>query len=116
MRRRPQLRSSPWLTLDGTVLTNSVTGTDTDGVPDPTLSDNTAQARTTVRAPVLTVGQSATVNAGRAITYANTGGGAASGVAITATLLLPVDSSTSARYSQIIAVLDDINANKIEVY
>ncbi len=84
----------PCDTTDGTVLTNSVTvtGTDTDGVPDPTLSDNTAQARTTVRAPVLTVGQSATatVDAGQAITYtityANTGGGAASGVAITATL------------------------------
>ncbi|MEU4723413.1 DUF11 domain-containing protein [Nonomuraea dietziae] len=84
----------PCDTTDGTVLTNSVTvtGTDTDGVPDPTLSDNTAQAKTTVRAPVLTVSQkaTATVNAGEAITYtityANTGAGAASKVAVTATL------------------------------
>lgn len=38
---------------DGTVLTNrvTVTGTDTEGVPDPYTDDNTARATTTVRAP-----------------------------------------------------------------
>ena len=70
----------------------TVTGTDTDGVPDPYTLDNTAQAITTVRAPVLTVGVTATasVNAGEAITYtvayANTGGGGASDVTVTNTL------------------------------
>ncbi|MDP4511225.1 DUF7507 domain-containing protein [Nonomuraea turcica] len=84
----------PCATPDGTVLTNSVTvtGTDTDGVPDPAVSDNTAQAKTTVQAPVLTAALSATpaVNAGEAITYtltyANTGGGAASNVVATVKL------------------------------
>jgi len=33
-----------------------------------------------------------------------------------ATLALPVNSTTSSRYSSIIGVLSDINANKIEVY
>lgn len=84
----------PCDTTDGTVLTNrvTVTGTDTDGVPDPYTDDNTAQATTTVHAPVLTVDKSATgaVNAGEAIThtltYANTGSGAASNVTVTDTL------------------------------
>ncbi|WP_405891542.1 DUF11 domain-containing protein [Streptomyces sp. NBC_00133] len=84
----------PCDTTDGTVLTNrvTVTGTDTDGVPDPYTDDNTAQATTTVHAPVLTVDKSATatVNAGEAITYtityANTGSGDASGVTVTDTL------------------------------
>ncbi|WP_395358175.1 hypothetical protein ACHGLA_00760 [Streptomyces sp. YH02] len=84
----------PCDTADGTVLTNrvTVTGTDTDGVPDPYTDDNTAQATTTVHAPVLTVDKSATatVNAGQAITYtityANTGSGDASGVTVTDTL------------------------------
>jgi uncharacterized repeat protein (TIGR01451 family) len=84
----------PCDTTDGTVLTNTVavTGTDTDGVPDPYVSDNSAKATTLVRAPELTVGSSATgtVNAGEAITYsvtyANTGTGGASGVTITQTL------------------------------
>jgi uncharacterized repeat protein (TIGR01451 family) len=84
----------PCATTDGTVLTNRVTvaGTDTDGVPDPYTDDNTAQATTTVRAPVLTVNKTATatVNAGEAITYtisyANTGSGGASNVTITDTL------------------------------
>jgi uncharacterized repeat protein (TIGR01451 family) len=86
--------SVPCATIDGTVLTNSVTvaGTDTDGVPDPYTDDNTATATTTVRAPVLTVGKTATatVNAGEAITYtltyANTGSGGASNVTVTDTL------------------------------
>ncbi|MFJ8013857.1 hypothetical protein [Streptomyces sp. NPDC096339] len=84
----------PCNTADGTVLTNraTVTGTDTDGVPDPYTDDNTARATTTVHAPVLTVDKAATatVNAGQAITYtltyANTGSGAASGVTLTDTL------------------------------
>ncbi|GEB55440.1 DUF11 domain-containing protein [Streptomyces gardneri] len=84
----------PCDTKDGTVLTNrvTVTGTDTDGVPDPYTDDNKAQATTTVHAPVLTVDKSATaaVNAGEAITYtityANTGSGDASGVTVTDTL------------------------------
>ncbi|UBU13753.1 DUF7507 domain-containing protein [Nonomuraea gerenzanensis] len=84
----------PCDTADGTVLTNTVavTGKDADGVVDPYTSDNTAKATTTVRAPVLTAGLTATasVNAGEAITYtigyANTGGGPASAVTITATL------------------------------
>jgi uncharacterized repeat protein (TIGR01451 family) len=84
----------PCATTDGTVLTNrvAVTGTDTDGVPDPYTDDNTAQATTTVHAPVLTVDKAATttVNAGEAITYtityANTGSGGASDVTITDTL------------------------------
>ncbi|MGG8405171.1 DUF11 domain-containing protein [Streptomyces sp. 12297] len=84
----------PCTTADGTVLTNrvTVTGTDTDGVPDPYTDDNTARATTTVHAPVLTVDKTATgtVNAGQAITYtltyANTGSGGASGVTLTDTL------------------------------
>ncbi|MEV0235549.1 hypothetical protein [Nonomuraea sp. NPDC050786] len=84
----------PCDTADGTVLTDRVTvaGKDTDGVPDPYTRDNAAQATTTVRAPVLTAGMAATaaVNAGEAITYtvtyANTGGGAASNVTVTGTL------------------------------
>ncbi|QFY07544.1 DUF11 domain-containing protein [Nonomuraea phyllanthi] len=84
----------PCDTADGTVLTNRVTvaGKDTDGVPDPYTVDNSAQATTTVRAPVLTAGAAATatVNAGEAITYtityANSGGGAASNVTVTSTL------------------------------
>ena len=84
----------PCDTTDGTVLTNhvKVTGTDTDGVPDPYTDDNVATAKTTVRAPVLTASSAATaaVNAGEAITYAltyaNAGGGGASAVTITATL------------------------------
>ncbi|MGW0807740.1 DUF11 domain-containing protein [Nonomuraea sp. NPDC002799] len=84
----------PCDTADGTVLANSVaiSGTDADGVPDPYTSDNTARVTTTVRAPALTVNTTATatVNAGEAITYtltyANTGGGGASGVAVTGTL------------------------------
>jgi uncharacterized repeat protein (TIGR01451 family) len=75
----------PCATVDGTLLTNqaSVAGTDQSGIPDPDLSDNTAQASTTVHAPKLTLSQSATasVNAGEAIvytiTYENTGGAAA---------------------------------------
>jgi uncharacterized repeat protein (TIGR01451 family) len=84
----------PCATTDGTVLTNSVTvtGTDTDGVADPYTIDNTAVATTTVQAPVLTVGKTATatVNAGEAITYtityANTGSGGASNVSVVDTL------------------------------
>ncbi|WP_214317863.1 DUF11 domain-containing protein [Nonomuraea sediminis] len=84
----------PCDTTDGTTLTNTVTvtGNDANGIPDPYVSDNTAKATTTVQAPVLTVGATATatVNAGEAITYrityANTGGGAASHVALTTTL------------------------------
>ncbi|MEU7728421.1 hypothetical protein AB0B78_24765 [Streptomyces sp. NPDC040724] len=84
----------PCDTADGAVLANrvTVTGNDTRGVPDPYTSDNTAQAITTVHAPRLTVGTSATpaVNAGEAITYtltyANTGSGGASGVTVTDTL------------------------------
>ncbi|WP_078627054.1 DUF7507 domain-containing protein [Streptomyces exfoliatus] len=84
----------PCDTADGTVLTNraTVTGTDTEGVPDPYTDDNTARATTTVHAPVLTVDKAATatVDAGQAITYtltyANTGSGAASGVTLTDTL------------------------------
>ncbi|TYB60612.1 DUF11 domain-containing protein [Nonomuraea sp. PA05] len=84
----------PCDTADGTVLTNTVAveGKDADGVADPYKSDNTATAATTVRAPVLTAGLTATasVNAGEAITYtikyANTGGGPASAVTITAVL------------------------------
>ncbi|NUP77920.1 MAG: DUF11 domain-containing protein [Nonomuraea sp.] len=84
----------PCATTDGTVLTNAatVTGKDTDGVPDPYTDDNTDRATTTVRAPVLTVDETATpaVNAGEAVTYtltyANSGGGAASGTVVTATL------------------------------
>ncbi|MFG2642457.1 CARDB domain-containing protein [Streptomyces sp. NPDC048370] len=79
---------------DGTVLTNrvTVTGTDTEGVPDPYTDDNTARATTTVRAPVLTVDKAgpATAAAGEALTYTltyeNTGSGAASGVTVTDTL------------------------------
>ncbi|MGN9841217.1 DUF7507 domain-containing protein [Nonomuraea sp. H19] len=84
----------PCATADGTKLTNTVTvkGVDEKGIPDPYVSDNTAAATTTVHAPVLTASLTATpaVNAGEAITYtityANTGGGAASGVTVTATL------------------------------
>ncbi|MER6509698.1 hypothetical protein ABT158_22945 [Nonomuraea sp. NPDC001636] len=84
----------PCDTTDGTVLTNTVTvtGKDTNGVPDPYTSDNTARATTTVRAPVMTVNETATatVNAGEAITYtlayANTGGGGASDAVVTGTL------------------------------
>ncbi|MET8452677.1 hypothetical protein [Streptomyces sp. NPDC005209] len=110
----------PCDTKDGTVLTNraTVTGTDTDGVPDPYTDDNTAQATTTVHAPVLTVDKAATkaVNAGEAITftitYANTGGGAASGVTVTDTLPAGVyysqalDSGTGPRPSSV-TVHDD---------
>jgi uncharacterized repeat protein (TIGR01451 family) len=81
----------PCATEDGALLTNraSVSGTDESGIPDPDLSDNAAQASTTVHAPVLTLSKTATasVNAGEAIiytiTYANTGGGAAANVVIT---------------------------------
>ncbi|MGW4476285.1 DUF7507 domain-containing protein [Nonomuraea sp. NPDC004354] len=84
----------PCATTDGTVVSNTatVTGKDTDGIPDPYTDDNTDRATTTVRAPVLTVNQTATptVNAGEAVTYtvtyANTGGGAASDTVVTATL------------------------------
>ncbi|MCK2214884.1 hypothetical protein MF672_013945 [Actinomadura sp. ATCC 31491] len=84
----------PCDTADGTVLTNrvTVTGHDAAGVPDPYVGDNTAQATTTVRAPVLTAATTATatVNAGEAVTYtltyANTGGGAAANVTVTDTL------------------------------
>ncbi|MFD3942973.1 hypothetical protein [Streptomyces sp. NPDC058579] len=84
----------PCDTKDGTVLANrvTVTGTDTNGVPDPYTDDNTAQATTTVHAPALTVDKTgpATAAAGEAITYTltyeNTGSGAASGVTVTDTL------------------------------
>jgi uncharacterized repeat protein (TIGR01451 family) len=84
----------PCTTTDGTVLTNSVTvtGTDTDGIADPYVSDNTAKATTTIQAPKLTVAltASATVNAGEVITYTivygNTGTGGASKVTATVTL------------------------------
>lgn len=84
----------PCTATDGMVLTNSitVTGTDADGVPDPYTLDNSAVATTTVQAPVLTVGKTATttVNAGEAITYtityANTGTGGASSVNVVDTL------------------------------
>jgi uncharacterized repeat protein (TIGR01451 family) len=81
----------PCTTTDGTVFTNnaSITGTDESGIPDPALSDNTAQASTTVQTPVLTLTKTAaaSVNAGEAITYTinyeNTGSGAAANVVIT---------------------------------
>ncbi|GAA2773399.1 hypothetical protein [Nonomuraea dietziae] len=84
----------PCATTDGAVLTNTatVTGKDSDGTPDPYTDDNTDRATTTIRAPALTVKQTATptVNAGEAVsytvTYANTGGGAASDTVVTATL------------------------------
>ncbi|TKK77294.1 DUF11 domain-containing protein [Herbidospora galbida] len=84
----------PCTITDGTVITNTatVTGTDAEGVPDPSRTDNTASAATTARAPKLTVSQTATptVGAGEAITYtityANAGGDAASNVAVTATV------------------------------
>ncbi|WP_433063295.1 hypothetical protein [Dactylosporangium sp. CS-033363] len=84
----------PCGTPDGTTLTNriSVDGTDSAGIPDPLRSDNTASATTVIRAPKLTVRSSATATADAAapitetVVYANTGGGAASGVAVTATV------------------------------
>ncbi|MFI6735117.1 hypothetical protein ACIBI9_19500 [Nonomuraea sp. NPDC050451] len=93
----------PCTAADGAEITNTVTvsGTDSKGIPDPYVSDNTAKATTTVRAPVLTVSQTATatVDAGEAITYrityANTGGGAASGVALTVKLPAGVSYSTA---------------------
>jgi len=80
----------PCTTSDGALLTNhvSVTATDENGIPDPDLADNTAQAATTVQTPVLTLAKTATaaVNAGEAIiytiTYENTGGAAATNVVI----------------------------------
>ncbi|WP_066369911.1 DUF11 domain-containing protein [Herbidospora mongoliensis] len=84
----------PCAVTDGTVITNTatVTGTDAEGVPDPSRTDNTATATTTARAPKLTVAQTATpsVGSGEAITYtityANAGGDAASNVGVTATV------------------------------
>ena len=84
----------PCATTDGTVLTNSATvvGMNLLGNAEINTSNNTDTAGTTVHAPVLTLGKTATatVNAGEAITYTityeNTGGGAASNVVITDTV------------------------------
>lgn len=88
---------------DGAVITNnaSVTGTDESGIPDPDLSDNTAQVSTTVQRPILTLSKTATAaaNAGEAITYTiiyeNTGSGAAANVVITDILPAGVYYSTA---------------------
>ncbi|MCA2230338.1 DUF7507 domain-containing protein [Nonomuraea aurantiaca] len=85
----------PCATTDGTVLTNkaAVSGTNERGYAETgTLSDNTAGVSTTVHRPVIGVAATApaTVNAGEAaaytLTYRNTGGAAASGATLTATL------------------------------
>lgn len=81
----------PCGTADGTVLTNraELRTTDLQGQPEADTANNTASARTTVHAPVLALGKTATpsVNAGEAITYRltyeNTGSGDATGVVIT---------------------------------
>ena len=81
-------------TADGTVLTNrvAVTAKNLQDQPEHNTADNSASASTTVRAPVMTLSQTATatVNAGEAITYtlawANTGGATAKGVTVTDTV------------------------------
>ena len=84
----------PCATADGASVVNqaAVLGTNLLNNPEVNLSNNSASATTTVHAPVLTLGQTATatVNAGEAITYrltyANTGSGAAQSVVVTSTL------------------------------
>jgi len=77
-------------TADGTVLTNSVTLTAQDFLNTPLSASDSVS--TTIHAPVLTLGKTATtaVNAGEAIsytvTYANLGTGDATNVVITDTL------------------------------
>ncbi|WP_326643004.1 hypothetical protein OIE67_21435 [Nonomuraea fuscirosea] len=97
----------PCATTDGTVLTNkaAVSGTNERGYAETgTLSDNTAGVSTTVHRPVIGVAATApaTVNAGEAaaytLTYRNTGGAAASGATLTATL--PAGLSYSAALDQ----------------
>ncbi len=84
----------PCSTADGSVLTNraAVSATDRGGSPESNTANNAAQASTTVHAPKLTLGTTATpaVNAGEAITYRtiyrNVGSTSATGVTATDTL------------------------------
>ncbi|MEU7838188.1 CARDB domain-containing protein [Nonomuraea sp. NPDC049129] len=94
----------PCTTADGTVLTNkaTVSGTNERGYAETgTLSDNTADASTTVRKPLIGVDATApaTVNAGEAaaytLTYRNTGGAPAPAATLTATLPAGVYYSTA---------------------